>query len=167
MAAALPGEHWRPRGHRLFNYGFILLLAPRRADVRKRRGEGCAAADGVAPSAQDKETGGFGGSEGHDAHLLYTLSAVQILALYDKLSLLDADRVAAFVAGLQQPDGSFAGDKWGEVDTRFSYCALSCCSLLGRCAGRRRLAAESSLRAAWRRVLSFGCSHVSRDLGRL
>ncbi len=30
------------------------------------------------------------------------------------------------------PDGSFAGDSWGEVDTRFSYCALSCCALLGR-----------------------------------
>lgn len=40
----------------------------------------------------------------------------------------------SFRAGLQQPDGSFSGDKWGEVDTRFSYCALSCCSLLGRCA---------------------------------
>ncbi len=29
-------------------------------------------------------------------------------------------------------DGSFAGDKWGEVDTRFSYCALSCLAILGR-----------------------------------
>lgn len=24
------------------------------------------------------------------------------------------------------------GDKWGEVDTRFSYCALSCLALLNR-----------------------------------
>jgi geranylgeranyl transferase type-2 subunit beta len=75
----------------------------------------------------------------------------------------------ADVKSLQQPDGSFAGDNWGEVDTRcnnlphflagsttlrantfsflsmslsiaprpchhacrFSYCALSCCRLLG------------------------------------
>lgn len=34
--------------------------------------------------------------------------------------------------GLQQPDGSFFGDKWGEVDTRFSYCAVSCLSILGK-----------------------------------
>ena len=27
-------------------------------------------------------------------------------------------------------DGSFAGDEWGEVDTRFSYCAFSALSLL-------------------------------------
>lgn len=41
-------------------------------------------------------------------------------------------RVASYVAGLQQPDGSFTGDKWGEVDTRFSYCALNCLALLGK-----------------------------------
>ncbi|CAI5460765.1 unnamed protein product [Closterium sp. Yama58-4] len=76
--------------------------------------------------------GGFGGSKGHDSHLLYTLSAVQILALLDKLDAVDADRIAAYVAGLQQADGSFIGDEWGEVDTRFSYCAISCLSLLDR-----------------------------------
>jgi prenyltransferase beta subunit len=32
---------------------------------------------------------------------------------------------------LQLPDGSFMGDKWGEVDTRFSYCALSILSIIG------------------------------------
>jgi len=31
---------------------------------------------------------------GHDAHLLYTLSAVQILALLDRLDLLDYDKVS-------------------------------------------------------------------------
>ena len=30
--------------------------------------------------------------------MLYTLSAVQILALYDKLDLLDAERVVSYVA---------------------------------------------------------------------
>ena len=30
------------------------------------------------------------------------------------------------------PRDSFTGDKWGEVDTRFSYCALSTLALLGR-----------------------------------
>mmetsp|Transcript_16110 Transcript_16110/g.54018 ORF Transcript_16110/g.54018 Transcript_16110/m.54018 type:complete len:335 (+) Transcript_16110:202-1206(+) len=76
-------------------------------------------------------SGGFGGSVDHDAHLLYTLSAVQILLIFDKIELVDKEKIANYVAGLQQDDGSFYGDEWGEVDTRFSYCALSCLSLLG------------------------------------
>lgn len=57
----------------------------------------------------------FGGSVGHDAHILYTLSALQILALVDRLELLGdtPEVVAQYVAKLQQPDGSFAGDQWG------------------------------------------------------
>lgn len=81
----------------------------------------------------DASRGGFGGNVGHDAHLLYTLSALQILAMADCLddARLDRDAVVAFVCSLQQNDGSFAGDEWGEVDTRFSYCALSALSILG------------------------------------
>jgi hypothetical protein len=33
--------------------------------------------------------------------------------------------------GLQQPSGVFAGDAFGETDTRFLYCAVSALSLLG------------------------------------
>ena len=44
--------------------------------------------------ACQRECGGFGGSERHDPHLLYTLSALQILALYDELHRVDADAVA-------------------------------------------------------------------------
>ncbi|KXZ55441.1 hypothetical protein GPECTOR_3g90 [Gonium pectorale] len=69
--------------------------------------------------------GGFGGSERNDPHMLYTLSAVQILALYDRLDDVDADKIASYVASLQQSDGSFAGDA-------FTYCALLCLSILGR-----------------------------------
>lgn len=77
-------------------------------------------------------SGGFGGSVGHDPHILYTLSAIQILALCDGLHLIsDRSLVATFISSLQQPDGSFAGDQWGEVDTRFSYCALSALAILG------------------------------------
>ena len=64
--------------------------------------------------------------------MLYTLSAVQILILFDALDRLEPAPVLRYVAGLQQPDGSFFGDEWGEVDTRFSYCALSAMSLLDR-----------------------------------
>jgi geranylgeranyl transferase type-2 subunit beta len=63
--------------------------------------------------------------------MLYTLSALQILALYDSLHVVDREKVINFVCSLQQSDGSFLGDKWGEVDTRFSYCALSIMSILG------------------------------------
>jgi len=77
------------------------------------------------------ECGGFGGNVGHDPHLLYTLSAVQILCLFDALERLDVPRVMRYVSSLQRPDGSFQGDEWGEIDTRFSYCALCCASLLG------------------------------------
>ncbi|KAJ8430243.1 hypothetical protein Cgig2_009421 [Carnegiea gigantea] len=69
------------------------------------------------------ESGGFGGNVGHDPHVLYTLSAVQVLALFDKLDLLDIDK---------NEDGSFSGDIWGEVDTRFSCIAICCLSLLRR-----------------------------------
>ena len=75
--------------------------------------------------------GGFGGGEGHDPHLLYTLSALQILALLGALDKCDGAKDAAYVAALQQGDGSFHGDEWGEVDTRFSYCALSSLAILG------------------------------------
>ena len=33
---------------------------------------------------------------------------------------------------MQQPDGSFAGDAGGEIDTRFTFCALATCALLRR-----------------------------------
>jgi prenyltransferase beta subunit len=37
------------------------------------------------------------------------------------------------VSGLQdRVTGAFHGDEWGEVDTRFSYCAVACLSILRR-----------------------------------
>ena len=141
--------------------------------------------------------GGFSGNNGHAAHMLYTYSAVQILALMDNGDMTDkrlneevrlggggggdGDRasddhnaykeeeeedghekkssrsrsgsssvqnehwlqqedgevvtrreaIIRFVSSLQNEDGSFCGDEWGEVDTRFSYCAVACLSLLG------------------------------------
>ncbi|EOA32586.1 hypothetical protein CARUB_v10015879mg, partial [Capsella rubella] len=57
---------------------------------------------------------GFAGNTGHDPHVLYTLSAVQILALFDKLHILDVGKVSSYVAELQNEDGSFSGDMWGE-----------------------------------------------------
>lgn len=85
------------------------------------------------------EDGGFGAAPGHDSHMLYTLSAVQILATVDALSDLEsaphggAEKVATFVAALQDRDtGTCAGDKWGEQDTRFLFCALLTLAILNR-----------------------------------
>ncbi|KAK2715362.1 hypothetical protein QYM36_010096, partial [Artemia franciscana] len=74
--------------------------------------------------------GGIGASPNHDPHLLYTLSAVQILVTYDSIGTIDSASAVKYIASLQQEDGSFMGDKWGEIDTRFSFCAIACLKLL-------------------------------------
>ncbi|GKT48086.1 geranylgeranyl transferase type-2 subunit beta [Colletotrichum spaethianum] len=83
------------------------------------------------------ESGGFGAAPGHDAHMLYTVSAVQILVMIDALDELESRgkgkaQVGKFIADLQNREsGTFAGDEWGEEDTRFLYGALNALSLLG------------------------------------
>jgi geranylgeranyl transferase type-2 subunit beta len=64
------------------------------------------------------DNGGFGGNVDHDPHMLYTLSALQILILFGKVDLIDRELVIRYITSLQNEDGSFSGDKWGEVDTR-------------------------------------------------
>lgn len=81
---------------------------------------------------QDETSGGISGCIDHDPHLLHTLSAVQVLCLYDRLDAIDVDGVVKYVASLQTEDGSFMGDKWGEIDTRFSMCAVATLALLKR-----------------------------------
>ncbi|KRX55371.1 Geranylgeranyl transferase type-2 subunit beta [Trichinella sp. T9] len=76
--------------------------------------------------------GGFSSSVDNDPHLLHTLSAVQILTLYNCTNLMNIDGVVEYVKKLQQEDGSFAGDEWGEIDSRFSFCAVATLSLLNR-----------------------------------
>jgi geranylgeranyl transferase type-2 subunit beta len=78
--------------------------------------------------------GGFAAAMNHDSHILHTLSAVQMLVILDKChsDFIDIERCVQYIKSLQQPDGSFFGDKWGEVDTRFSFCALATLKLLKR-----------------------------------
>ncbi|CAH8549555.1 unnamed protein product [Heterobilharzia americana] len=78
-----------------------------------------------------KSDGGFSSSLKHDSHLLSTLSAIQILALFDSLDKVNVEMVCKYVAKLQQKDGSFTGDVWGEIDTRFSFCAVAILHILG------------------------------------
>ncbi|KAK5963360.1 Rab geranylgeranyltransferase BET2 PWA37_004484 [Arxiozyma heterogenica] len=87
-------------------------------------------------SCWNNRTGGFGPFPKHDAHMLSTLSGLQILLTYDAINLITEDSekldsVVQFIKGNQLPDGSFQGDRFGEVDARFSYNALSALSILG------------------------------------
>ncbi|KAF6777527.1 hypothetical protein AHF37_02546 [Paragonimus kellicotti] len=52
--------------------------------------------------------------------IFWTLTALDLLG---ELNLIDQD---------VQPDGSFYGDQWGEIDTRFSFCAIASLHLLGQ-----------------------------------
>ena len=78
------------------------------------------------------KNGGFSGNINHDPHLTTTHYAVLVLALYGALDQIDKNALVKYIAHLQNEDGSFKGDEWGEVDTRFSYCALSSLTLLDR-----------------------------------
>ena len=62
----------------------------------------------------------------------YTLSALQILAICDKLEQIDKEKVASFIMGLYQPNGSFTNDRYGELDLRFNYCAVQSMCLIGK-----------------------------------
>ncbi|CAN1232326.1 Geranylgeranyl transferase type-2 subunit beta 1 [Linum perenne] len=63
------------------------------------------------------------------------------LDLLGKLDVVDSNEILDWImkcqhesdiAGLQNEDGSFSGDMWGEVDTRFSYIAICSLSILKR-----------------------------------
>ncbi|CDZ96817.1 rab geranylgeranyltransferase [Phaffia rhodozyma] len=83
-------------------------------------------------SCWNQKQGGFGSSPKHDAHAHSTLSAIQILITQDAFDRLDIEAITSFYLSLQNPTtGSFAGDSWGETDTRFTYIAVSALSLLG------------------------------------
>lgn len=81
------------------------------------------------------EDGGFGAYKNHDSHLLSTCSALQILLIYDSLDALlpqDVDKTVRFITSMQLSNGSFQGDRFGEIDTRFSYTALQSLAILER-----------------------------------
>lgn len=84
-------------------------------------------------SCYDEQTGGFAASPNHDPHMLSTLSALQVLKLYDALDSLTNDQrtsIISFIKSMQLEDGSFQGDRFGEVDTRFACNALQSLAIL-------------------------------------
>ena len=113
------------------------------------------------------ECGGISASIGHDPHLLYTLSAVQILTLYDSI-VIDVNKVVEYVQSLQKEDGSFAGDIWGEIDTRFSFSAVATLALLGKLDTINVGKAIEFVLSCMNFVGGFGCrpgseSHAGQD----
>ncbi|RCK65965.1 Geranylgeranyl transferase type-2 subunit beta [Candida viswanathii] len=87
-------------------------------------------------SCWDEKSGAFGSFPKHDGHMLSTLSALQVLTIYDPglatiLPQEKKERLVKFITGLQLPNGSFQGDKYGEVDTRFVYTGVYSLFLLG------------------------------------
>jgi len=55
----------------------------------------------------------------------------QMRAIQSPNSIMRSDLWSLDILSLQQPSGVFAGDSFGETDTRFSYCAINALSLLG------------------------------------
>ncbi|RKF55640.1 Geranylgeranyl transferase type-2 subunit beta [Golovinomyces cichoracearum] len=83
------------------------------------------------------ESGGFAAAPKHDPHILYTCSAIQILATVDALDEIEKRcqggklKIGKWIANLQNKQtGTWAGDEWGEEDTRFLYTAFNALSLL-------------------------------------
>ncbi|KAJ2156562.1 Rab geranylgeranyltransferase [Coemansia sp. RSA 552] len=116
-------EHLRMSG---IYWGLVALHLLGRADALDREAVieyvlGCQNADG-----------GFGGHTDHDSHLLYTMSAVQVLVMYDELDRIDGEKVIQYVVGLQDKNtGEVSGDEWGERDTRFAFISVAILSFFG------------------------------------
>ncbi|CAD5121278.1 DgyrCDS9808 [Dimorphilus gyrociliatus] len=77
------------------------------------------------------DDGGFGACKDHDSHILHTLSAIQISMMYDLKDEINVEKTVEYICRLIQDDGSVMGDEWGEIDTRFNFCAVASLALLG------------------------------------
>jgi len=80
-------------------------------------------------------SGGFCPAPGHHESIVYTLSAIQVLIIYNELDHIDVDQLVVFVESLQNENGSFRGypDEAGsESDTRYGFCAVAALRLIGR-----------------------------------
>lgn len=107
------------------------------ADILKVKDEVMPKAETVSAwvmKCYNPESGGFGGNVGHDPNIVNTQHAVYVLAQTGQLSKIEnlKEKIISYIKERQLPDGSFTGDEWGEVDTRFSYCAIATLSLLDK-----------------------------------
>ncbi|KAL8444980.1 hypothetical protein Emed_005949 [Eimeria media] len=105
-------------------------------------GVGCCRLDELLETREDalctwvlscmRPCGGFAHEANQDAHLSATHYALLLLAGLGRLHLLPEGgrKTASWVRSLQNADGSFKGDAWGEADSRFSYCGVGSLLLL-------------------------------------
>ncbi|KAH9792968.1 Geranylgeranyl transferase type-2 subunit beta 1 [Citrus sinensis] len=86
------------------------------------------------------ESGGFAGNIGHDPHVLYTLSAVQVLALFDKVDILDADKrldkinvdkAVEYIVSCKNLDGGFGCTPGGESHAGQIFCCVGALAIAG------------------------------------
>lgn len=104
------------------------------------------------------ELGAFGPNIGDDPHITSTLSAIQLLLLYDGLGRIDTERVGQYVQSLVCEHGAVMGDMYGEEDTRFSYCAFAIMSLL-------RLELAEPARSKAIAYMAFDCANFDGGYG--
>lgn len=82
------------------------------------------------------KSGGFSAAPGHYPSIIYTLSAIQILKIFDVLdNFEEKETVVKFIKSLQNDDGSFKGypeENSLESDTRYGFCAIASLKLLDR-----------------------------------
>jgi Prenyltransferase and squalene oxidase repeat len=71
-------------------------------------------------SCWDSGSGGFGAAPGHDAHMLYTCSAVQLLAMADGLTVLDEP--------VSDDSSQTKRQKLGACKLTFTLCSSDSCS---------------------------------------
>jgi len=90
-------------------------------------------------SCFDETTGGFSAAPGHNSHILYTLSAIQLALTHDLINYeeklifdeISFEKVIDFVLGLIQENGGVSGSsRWIDIDTRFNFCLVACLKLL-------------------------------------
>lgn len=76
----------------------------------------------------DSDKGTFSPYPGHDCHILSTLSAIQLLIIFDDIEFLTEKvfpKVFQYIKSLQLDNGAFKGDTFTEeLDTRYSYNSL-------------------------------------------
>eukprot|EP01116_Phalansterium_solitarium_P003521 TRINITY_DN14335_c0_g1_i1.p1 TRINITY_DN14335_c0_g1~~TRINITY_DN14335_c0_g1_i1.p1 ORF type:complete len:395 (-),score=85.55 TRINITY_DN14335_c0_g1_i1:355-1539(-) len=83
---------------------------------------------------QDNVGGGFCGGPMQEAHLAATYAAVHALVTIGTeraFSIINREKMYAFLTAMKQPNGGFTMHRGGEIDVRASYCALSVASVLG------------------------------------
>ncbi|OII76261.1 prenyltransferase and squalene oxidase repeat family protein [Cryptosporidium andersoni] len=75
---------------------------------------------------------GFSPNIGYEPTIVSTHYAILCLCILGETHLIDSESLSTWIASLQNADGSFRGDMYGECDTRFSYCALSSLTILNK-----------------------------------